>query len=162
MGHRQFLLVRVGSLPLRAHWSWPLVLVLLCVGLAPLYGLPLRPESLALSVFSVVLLYASVLIHELAHAAAALRAGLPVKAVVLFAFGGWTEIDERRLRPSDELLIAAAGPLASLRQDPARSLADYQRHYGQEAWRAALAGVEDCVNRQVDWSLLSDFGYAPI
>ncbi|HEU5088143.1 MAG TPA: site-2 protease family protein [Roseiflexaceae bacterium] len=114
MGRRQFLLVQLGSLPLRAHWSWPPVLALLCVGLAPLYGVPLRPEGLALSVFSVVLLYASVLIHELAHAAAALRAGLPVQAVVLFAFGGWTEIDERRLRASDELMIAAAGPLASL------------------------------------------------
>lgn len=53
-------------------------------------------------------------------------------------------------------------PLQQSTKDPARSLADYQRHYGQEAWRAALAGVEDCVNRQVDWSLVSDFGYAPI
>jgi hypothetical protein len=37
-----------------------------------------------------------------------------------------------------------------------------QRYYRQERWRDALRGVEDVVNRAVDWAALERFGYRPL
>jgi Zn-dependent protease len=114
MASKQFTVARIGQFTLRAHWSLLPAVLVLCVALAPLYTAETQLSALAIGMLSAVLLYGSVLVHELAHAAAALHVGLPIRAIVLFAFGGWTEIDERRLRPGDELMIAAVGPLASL------------------------------------------------
>jgi len=61
----------------------------------------------------VLLLYVSVLVHELAHCAVARGFGLPVKRVLLFPLGGYSEIEEPP-SPGREALISGAGPLVSL------------------------------------------------
>lgn len=62
----------------------------------------------------VVLLYVSVLVHELAHCVVALRFGLPVKRVLLYPLGGYSEIEQEPSAPGREALISAAGPVISL------------------------------------------------
>lgn len=62
----------------------------------------------------VVLLYASVLVHELAHCVVARAFGLPVRRVLLYPLGGWSEIEQEPASPGREALISAAGPLVSL------------------------------------------------
>ena len=62
----------------------------------------------------VVLLYASVLVHELAHCAVALGFRLPVRRVLLYPLGGYTEIEQEPSSPGREALISGAGPLVSL------------------------------------------------
>lgn len=64
-------------------------------------------------VFAVALL-ASVLVHELAHAAVARRYGFPVIGITLWAFGGYTQYRPVRNTPSREAAISAAGPGATL------------------------------------------------
>ncbi|HLE55931.1 MAG TPA: site-2 protease family protein, partial [Rhodothermia bacterium] len=59
-------------------------------------------------------LFLSNLAHELAHTLVARARGVPVDAVTLFLFGVSSDIDQEREQPSDEMLIAMAGPLVSL------------------------------------------------
>ena len=62
----------------------------------------------------VVLLYASVLVHELSHCVVALAFGLPVRRVLLYPLGGFSEIEKEAPTPAREFLVAAAGPAISL------------------------------------------------
>jgi Zn-dependent protease len=62
----------------------------------------------------VVLLYVSVLIHELSHSVVARGFGLPVRRILLYPLGGFSEIEQDPPTPGKELLVSAAGPLISL------------------------------------------------
>ncbi|MGH8839071.1 MAG: site-2 protease family protein, partial [Jiangellaceae bacterium] len=61
-----------------------------------------------------VLLYASVLLHEVSHALVARGFGLPVRGITLHFLGGYTEIERESPTPGRDLVISAAGPLVSL------------------------------------------------
>src|SRR5579875_1687318 len=62
----------------------------------------------------VVLLYASVLIHELSHSVVARGYGLPVRRILLYPLGGFSEIEVEPQTPVREFAVSAAGPLLSL------------------------------------------------
>ena len=62
----------------------------------------------------VLLLYLSVLVHELSHSLVARRFGLPVWRILLYPLGGVSEIEKDRPTPGQEFLVAVAGPLLSL------------------------------------------------
>src|SRR5690606_39228029 len=61
-----------------------------------------------------VLLYLSVLLHELAHCVMAKRYGLPVRRITLYLLGGVSEIEREPESPGREFMVAFAGPLLSL------------------------------------------------
>ena len=62
----------------------------------------------------VVLLYVSVLIHELSHCVVARGYGLPVRRILLYPLGGFSEIELEPQTPGREFLVSAAGPALSL------------------------------------------------
>jgi Zn-dependent protease len=61
-----------------------------------------------------LLLFASVLVHEFAHAVIARHFGTRTRVIVLFLFGGVAQIADEPPTPRAEFLVAIAGPLASL------------------------------------------------
>jgi Zn-dependent protease len=66
------------------------------------------------SVASVVLLYLSVLIHELSHSLVARGFRLPVRRILLYPLGGFSELEQEPSTPGQEFLVSAAGPAMSL------------------------------------------------
>jgi len=61
-----------------------------------------------------IMLFVSVLLHELGHSVVALRYRIPVRSITLFLFGGVAQIGVETQSPIAEFLIAIAGPLVSL------------------------------------------------
>lgn len=59
-------------------------------------------------------LFASILLHELAHAVVARRYNLRILGITLFIFGGVAELADEPETPKAEFQIAIAGPVASL------------------------------------------------
>jgi Zn-dependent protease len=79
----------------------------------------LRPQrstgaALLVAAAFAVLVYVAILIHELAHAAAARHYGYPVHRIELHVLGSWTTYERARSSPGRELVIALAGPVATL------------------------------------------------
>jgi Zn-dependent protease len=62
----------------------------------------------------VVLLYLSVLVHELSHCLVAIKFRLPVRRILLYPLGGFSEIEQEPPTPGKEFLVSAAGPAMSL------------------------------------------------
>ena len=104
--------------PIRIHYSWVLTVSVVSALFAVLYfrGEPgmSAAGAAALGVVTSVLLLASVLVHELAHAAAAARSGLKVSGITLRVFGGATELEGHPRGAAAELRIALAGPFVTL------------------------------------------------
>ena len=98
--------------------SWFLILGLLTLSLATgvfpalIAASPVVYWSLAL--VAALLLFGSVLVHELAHSLVARAQGIPVRSITLFLLGGVSSIEAEPAGPGREVLVAGVGPLASL------------------------------------------------
>jgi Zn-dependent protease/CBS domain-containing protein len=67
-----------------------------------------------LSAMVAILLFASILLHELAHSYLAKRYGVNIESITLFLFGGVSAMEEMPRKPGQEAKMAFAGPLMSL------------------------------------------------
>jgi len=63
---------------------------------------------------SAILLFASILLHELGHSVVGMRLGMKIRGITLFIFGGVAELDDEPDTPRIELLMAIAGPIVSI------------------------------------------------
>ena len=114
--NKGLLLGRPFGIPVYVTPSWLIVAALITL----VYGgivegrLALGASSYLLAFVFAVLLYASVLVHELAHSVVARMYGLPVRRIVLYVLGGVSEIEREAPTPGREFWIAFSGPLFSL------------------------------------------------
>jgi len=107
------------GVPVRLHVSWFLVFALITTSLASAYFPHQLPEEPAafywlLGLMTSLLFFLSVLLHELAHSVVARRWGLAVRDIVLFIFGGVSEIMREPQTAASEFVMAIVGPLTSV------------------------------------------------
>jgi Zn-dependent protease/predicted transcriptional regulator len=111
-------LFRLRGIEVGVHVSWLIVFGLVtwstAMGFVP-QALPgIAPvEAWIIGAISAVLLFASVLLHELAHSFVAISRGLPVHSITLFLFGGVSNLTSDSKDPRTEFVIAIVGPLTS-------------------------------------------------
>lgn len=109
---------RLLGVPINLDWSWFLILVLATWSLASGYFPERYPgwpslQYWIIGLMTTVLLFVSVLLHELGHAAVAKAYHIPVKQITLFIFGGVAQLGGESRTAMSEFLIAIAGPAVS-------------------------------------------------
>jgi len=62
----------------------------------------------------IIALFGCVVVHELSHSLVARRYGVKVESITLLPIGGVSSMEEMPRKPSQELTMAIAGPLASI------------------------------------------------
>src|SRR5215471_5433834 len=115
---KPFYLGRISGIPIQAHYSWLPVFPIYCWVISQILlpsNVPGRPvwEYWILGILTTVLLFASVLIHELAHSIMARIEGVGTGGITLYLFGGLASLGGQPARPSSEFKIAIVGPAAS-------------------------------------------------
>ncbi len=108
----------VAGIPINVHTSWLIVYALiawtLAVGHFPRALPGLSPMTAWITgLAAALLLFVSVLLHELSHSFVARAHGLGVSGITLHVFGGVSQLEEEPPSARAEFLIAGVGPLSS-------------------------------------------------
>jgi Zn-dependent protease/CBS domain-containing protein len=114
-----FRLFRISGIDIGIHYSWLLIFVLIAWSLAQGYFPQAYPGWTTVTywvtgVIASLMLFISVLLHELAHSLVAQARGLRVSGITLFIFGGVSNLEKEPESPGTELTMAIVGPLSSL------------------------------------------------
>ena len=112
---RQFLLARVGGVPVMIDYRWFFVLAFMTWLTANSIFAVVKDVfiSILLGLIAAFLFFGSILLHEIAHAVVAKWENIGVKEIVLHPFGGMARMRREPDTPRAEFRIAAAGPAAS-------------------------------------------------
>ena len=112
-----FLLGRVKGIEIGVHYSWLIIAVLIVLSLASYF----RETHMEwggtviwlMAVAAALLFFVSIIVHELSHAMVAMRSGLPVSSITLFALGGVAQIEKEAENPRTEFWLGIIGPITS-------------------------------------------------
>ena len=116
---KRYRLFTLLGVEIRLHASWFVLAVLFTWSLAVSYfpqiipGLAQRAYW-AMGITGTLGLFASIVMHELAHAVVARRNRVPIRGITLFIFGGVAEMEAEAPTARAELAVAIAGPLESI------------------------------------------------
>lgn len=110
-------LFRIAGIEVGVHASWLIIFFLvtwtLAVGFFPDAIDADPPTAWSLGLIASLLLFGSVLVHELAHSLVARALGLDARSIVLFLFGGVSNLGGEAQRPLVEFAVAIVGPITS-------------------------------------------------
>jgi Zn-dependent protease/predicted transcriptional regulator len=111
-------LFSLNGFDIKVDSSWLIIASLITWSLSQQYFpnvLPNAPNAtyLLMALLGMLGLFASLLLHELAHSLVARHLGVPIKSITLFIFGGMAELGKEPTSPRDEIWIAMAGPVMS-------------------------------------------------
>ncbi len=114
---------KIRGIPIRLHFTLLIAFILISwtvsAHLMPeIYPRLSIAEYWTIGIIGAIILFISVLLHELAHSIIALKYGLNVHQIILFVFGGVSDIEETPQEDSSkdfrkELKIAIVGPITS-------------------------------------------------
>lgn len=115
----RFRLFKLFGFQINADPSWAIIVLLLSWTFATqsfpaLHPGLSQPTYWAMGIAGSLLMFASIVLHEVSHALMARRYGLPIRGITLFIFGGVAEMTEEPPTAKAEFLVAIAGPIASV------------------------------------------------
>jgi Zn-dependent protease/predicted transcriptional regulator len=105
-----FHIARIAGIDVKMHATF--LLLLAFYGFA-FYGQGGLPAAIQGVVF-ISLVFCCVLLHEFGHALAARRYGIHTPDITLLPIGGLARLDRMPEKPSEELVVAIAGPLVNV------------------------------------------------
>lgn len=105
-----FKLFRVAGIEVRIHVTFLLLLAFLALGNFAADGSAAAIHAVAF----VCLVFLCVLLHEFGHALAARRYGIHTPDITLLPIGGLARLERMPEKPSEELVVAIAGPLVNV------------------------------------------------
>jgi Zn-dependent protease/CBS domain-containing protein len=113
----QIKLGRIFGVQLGLHYSWLLIALLITLSLAGHFSATNAHWGSVLiwilAIATSLLFFASIVVHELSHAAVAKARGLPVRSITLFALGGVAQIEKESADPKTEFWMGIVGPITS-------------------------------------------------
>jgi len=113
-----FRLFKIFGIPLEINVSWFIIFGLVSWSLVSFY-FPTHYPSFSVTthwvmgLVAALLLFVSVILHELGHSIVAKTHGVPIKRITLFLFGGVSQLAKESADPLTEIKIAVAGPAVS-------------------------------------------------
>ena len=115
---RSFKILTLFNIPIEINLSWFIILGLVIFTLARGYFPLTNPEldqsvHWIMAVIAALLLFASLLAHELSHSLVAIKHKLSIRGITLFIFGGVAHMEQEPSSPAVEFKMAIAGPAMS-------------------------------------------------
>ncbi len=115
---RGFRVARIFGIPIELHWTWFIVFILISANLSMGFFPMVLPEisNITAWIFGILtsmVLFVSVLFHELSHVITARAFKIPTEKIVLFFLGAVAYLKKEPGSPLAEFWIAVAGPLAN-------------------------------------------------
>lgn len=115
MPGRSYRIARIAGIPIGVSPWWVVIVALITWSLGADYFPSVISNvnpglSYSLGLVSALLLFASILLHELGHALVARRHGIEVQEIELWLLGGVSKMRDEAHNPEDELRYALAGP----------------------------------------------------
>lgn len=105
--------LRVGSMfgiGIDLHWTFLILIGVILVSSSQVAGVAAAIES----VLYVAAVFVCIILHELGHALAARRYGIPTRDITLLPIGGIARLQHMPEQPLQELFVAVAGPAVNL------------------------------------------------
>src|SRR5271166_5193717 len=110
-------LARIFGIRIGVSVSWFFVLFFLIYYLSEYFHMVLggsQTTAYVVAVAGALGYFASLILHELGHALAARRLGIPIAGIDLWFFGGLAQMRREPETAGEELQIASAGPAVTL------------------------------------------------
>jgi Zn-dependent protease/predicted transcriptional regulator len=108
----------IKKIPIKLHFTLIIVFFLiswtLATGFMPHYYPNLTTSQYwIMGIIGAIILFVSILLHELSHSLLSIRYGIHVNQIILFIFGGISDIKDETKEFKKEFKIALVGPLTS-------------------------------------------------
>lgn len=102
---------KIAGIGLFIHWTF---LILIAFIIYVNYKAGHNLTQILWSIFFILTIFVTVLLHELGHALAAKRYKLQTTDITLLPIGGLARLEKLPEKPSEELVVALAGPMVNI------------------------------------------------
>jgi Zn-dependent protease/predicted transcriptional regulator len=106
-----FKLGNIAGIGIFVHWTFSILIAFI---LFVNYRTGYNASQMAWSVLFVLCVFVTVFLHELGHALAAKNYNIKTKDITLLPIGGLARLERLPEKPSEELVVAIAGPLVNI------------------------------------------------
>ena len=124
-------IIRIAGIQLRIHITFLLLIGWLAIG----YYAEGGSAAAAGRILFILLLFGCVVLHEFGHALAAKAFGINTPDITLLPIGGVARLERMPEEPTQELIIAAAGPAVPGRSSRPADPCTRRRNRPRNRWR---------------------------